>query len=145
VNPVPSLHAAVRQFVGGYSRFKGNIAEGTMAFLLGEKTMPVGDQQPEIARARLIDARKIDFVQNAVAQRKPDSAVQVQRGANTGLGARSPARLNSRPPRRDTKLVFQRIIGHRKLPLLAVQQFARRSGFMLELQRDVGVTAKRSI
>jgi hypothetical protein len=31
------------------------------------------------------------------------------------------------------------------LPLLAVQQFARRSGFMLELQRDVGVTAKRSI
>ena len=39
----------------------------------------------------------IDFVQDAVAEREPHPAVQIERRTNAALGAGSPARRNSRP------------------------------------------------
>ena len=70
--------------------------------------MAVGDNQAEIAGAGLIHARKINLIENAVTQREPDSAVQVQRGARATFGARRPAGWDSGPTRGMTNRVAQR-------------------------------------
>jgi hypothetical protein len=111
----------VNQFVGRDSRFDGKILEGTMAFLLGEELTTVGDNEAEVAGARLVHAGKIDLIENAMAQRKPKSALHAQCSAYAGLGARSPAGFDSGPARRITKIIAQRV---------TVKQFARRCGFV---------------
>ena len=58
-----------------------------MPLLLGKKGLAIGDNEAEIARAGLIDPGKIHFIQNAVAQRKPDLAVLVQCRPSSGFGA----------------------------------------------------------
>ena len=35
-----------------------------VTFLFGEETVPIGDDEPEIAGASLIDARKVDLVED---------------------------------------------------------------------------------
>jgi len=50
-----------------------------MALLFGEKPAAIGDDQTEVASAGLIDAGKIDLIENAVAEREP-----VQRGSIPG-------------------------------------------------------------
>ena len=78
-----------------------------MALFLREERVAVGDDQAEIARAGLVDAGKINLVENSVAEREPDAAVQIERCAHAGLGARSPARFDSRPARRVTNFISQ--------------------------------------
>jgi len=110
-NPVASLHAGVGQLIRGYSRLEGTIGEGTMAFFLGEESAAVGDDQSEISGARLVDSREIDFVENAVAQREPHAALEVECSAHARFGTRSPAGFYSGPSRRITK-----VIAHKKSP-----------------------------
>jgi hypothetical protein len=76
-----------------------------MAFFFGEEAATIGDNQAEVAGAGLIHAGKIDLVENAMTQREINSAVEVQRGADPGLSTRSPARRDSGPSRRITKVI----------------------------------------
>jgi hypothetical protein len=78
-----------------------------MAFLFGEELAAIGDNQPKVAGAGLVDPGKIDFIKDAVTQREPNPAVEVQGGAYAGLGARSPARFNSGPAGRVLYAIVQ--------------------------------------
>ena len=110
IDPVPALHTRIGQFIGGDSRLEREVAESTMAFLFGEKRAAVGDNQAEVAGTGLVHAGKIDLIENAMTQGEPDPAVQVQRRAYACFRARSPARCDSGPARRITKIVA---IAHR--------------------------------
>ena len=59
--------------------------------------MAIGDEEAEIAGASLVHARIVDFVENAMTQREPNTTVQVQGGAYAGLGTRRPAGLDAGP------------------------------------------------
>src|ERR1700722_4062794 len=71
--------------------------EGAVALFLGEEITAVGDNESQVAGAGLVDARKINFVENAVAQGEPDLAVVMERSSDAGLGAGGPGRRNPRP------------------------------------------------
>jgi len=73
-----------------------------VALFLGEVAVAVSDNEAEIPSAGLIHTRKIDFVKNAVAQRVPDPAMRIERGADAGFGAGGPAWRNARPTGRET-------------------------------------------
>lgn len=64
---IASVKAGVGEVVDGNSGFEGNIFETAVAFFFGEVVSSVGDDQSEIARARLIDTGKIDFIEDAMA------------------------------------------------------------------------------
>src|SRR5690349_20631510 len=66
-------------------------------FLFREVLCAVRDDQAEIARARGVDARVIDLVQNSVADGEPHAAVAAERRAHTARCARRPPRLDARP------------------------------------------------
>ncbi len=68
-----------------------------MTFLFGEKFAAIGDDEAEVAGTSLVDSGEINFVENAMTEREPNPAVQVQGGADAGLGARSPARFDAGP------------------------------------------------
>ena len=102
---VAAFHGVVGQFVGGDSWFDRKVAEGTMSLLLGEESAAVGDNQAEVAGAGLIDSGEIDFIENAMTQREPNPAVEVQGSARACLSARSPARLDSGPARGITEII----------------------------------------
>ena len=93
-----------------------------MAFLFGEELATVGDNESEIAGAGLVHAGKIDLIENAMTQREPKPALEAQRSAYAGFGARSPAGFDSGPTRRVTKIIAQRV---------TAKQFARRCGIVL--------------
>src|ERR1700733_11200859 len=76
-----------------------------VALDLGEESVPVGDDEPEVADASLVNTWIVDFVDDAVTDRKPDSAALAERGADPVLGARGPPSRNSRPPGRFDHLV----------------------------------------
>ena len=67
--------------------------------LFGEVRLAIGHDEAEVARARVIDARIVDLVEDPVAQREPDAAVATDRRAEAALRARRPARRNARPAR----------------------------------------------
>ena len=71
-----------------------------IALDLGEESVPVGDNKPEIAHASLVNARIVDFVDDAVADGEPHPAPLAKGGADPVLGARCPPSWNSRPPGR---------------------------------------------
>src|SRR6185437_12272067 len=66
-----------------------------MAFLFLEIIATIGNDEAEIARASIIDARVIDLIENAVAEGVPDAALRRQRCADRTLGAGCPARRNA--------------------------------------------------
>lgn len=68
-----------------------------MALLFGEKIAAVGDNEAEVASARLVDARVIDFIEDPVAESEPDTAMTGQSGAGAGLRAGGPTRLDAGP------------------------------------------------
>ena len=68
-----------------------------MSLFFGEKAGTVGDDEAQVAGTRLVYPGKIDFIQDAMAQREPYPAVLIERRASSGFGAGGPARRNSRP------------------------------------------------
>jgi hypothetical protein len=104
-----------------------------VALLFGEESTAISDDQAEVASAGLIDAREIDLIENAVTEREPNPAMEVEGSANPGFGARSPARFDSGPAGSVTSFVRHEITAckatARKFPPL--KQFARRYGFAL--------------
>ena len=96
-DPIAAALAGVHKFIHRNAGFKGMILEGAMTFFFRKEIYAVGDDESQIARACLIDAREIHFVENAVAQGEPHAAVQIQGSAYAAFGAGGPARGNSGP------------------------------------------------
>jgi hypothetical protein len=92
VDAVAATDAAVSQVIGRDSGLERHVFKGAMAFFLGEEFAPISNQESHIAGAGLIDAREIDFVENAVAQCEPNLTVLVEGSSRGSLGARGPAR-----------------------------------------------------
>ena len=66
---------------------------------LREECLPIGHDETEVARARVIDAWVVDLVEDPVAQREPHPAVATHSGTEAALRTRRPACRNSRPAR----------------------------------------------
>jgi hypothetical protein len=64
----------VDEFEGGHAVFQTREFERAVALLLGEEAGTVGDDEAEVTGAGLIDARIVDLVEDAVAEREPDAA-----------------------------------------------------------------------
>jgi hypothetical protein len=76
-----------------------------VALDLREESVPVGDDEPEVADASLVNTRIVDFIDDAVADGKLDPAALAERCADPVFGARGPPSRNSRPPGRFDHLV----------------------------------------
>src|SRR6185437_5850563 len=63
----------------------------SVALLLGEERRAVRDDQSHVAHTSLVDARIIDLVEDAVAEREPDVTAVGEGRAPADLGARGPA------------------------------------------------------
>ena len=66
------------------------------------KRLAVADEKFEIARIRLINRRIVNFVDDAVAEGKPDPAAGRIRGSKTFLRAGGPTRRDSGRTKRVT-------------------------------------------
>jgi hypothetical protein len=91
-----------------------------MAFLFSKVLTTVGDDQAEVADAGLIDSWIINLIEDAVTEREPNLAVEIQCGAYACLGARSPAGGDPGPARRVTNFITHEALS------LTFKQFARR-------------------
>ena len=120
VDSVTPIEARVGELIDGNTGFDGSVFKTAVPFFFGEVAMAVGENQAKIARARLVDAREIHFVQNSVTVRVPDARMWIERCADAGLGARSPTRRNSWPSRRKA------IIRVGQDSASSAQEFARR-------------------
>ena len=76
-----------------------------IALFLVAKCFAVADEKFKIARIRLINPRKINFINDAMAEGEPEAAASGICGPKTFLCAGRPTRLNSgRSKRRATDL-----------------------------------------
>ena len=66
-----------------------------VSLFLVAKCFPVTDQELKIARVRLVNGGVINFVDDAVAQREPDSTTRMIGSAKTFLGAGCPTRRDT--------------------------------------------------
>src|SRR5215831_8509336 len=67
-----------------------------VSFFLMAKRFSIADEKLKITRVRLIDARIVNLIHDAVTQREPNTAAGMIGCANSFLGARSPAGRDSR-------------------------------------------------
>jgi len=58
-----------------------------IALLFREEAVPIGDDETQIPRTRLIDPRIVDLIEDAVTQREPDPTLRLQRRADAAFGA----------------------------------------------------------
>ena len=87
VNAISARNVSVGQLVHRDAGFAGTVFERAMPLFFRKEFAPVGHDESHIACAGLIHARKVDFIENAVAQRKPDFAVLIERRADAGFSA----------------------------------------------------------
>ena len=106
--------------------------ECTTTFLFGKEFTTVGDDQAKVAGAGLIDSRIIDLVQDAVTERKPNLAVEVQSGAYASLSARSPTGGDPGPAGGVANFITHEALS------LTFKQFARRFRSALDVRSDHG-------
>ena len=97
VDAIPSTVVGVDQFIGGYSCLDGVVLKGAVTLLLGEEIQAVGNNESHVASTGLVDAGKINFVEDSMTEREPDFAVLVERRTGARLGARSPSWRNAGP------------------------------------------------
>src|SRR5512135_186415 len=74
----------------------GDLVPG-VPLLFREERAAVGDDHPQVAGAGQIDAWIVDLVDDAVTQREPDLAHEVERRPDPALGAGGPARRDPGP------------------------------------------------
>ena len=113
LDPVAPLQFGIRKFVNRNAGLDRVVFKFAVALFFGEVAGAVGDDQPLIAGAGLVHSRVVNFVQDAVAEGEPYPAVQVERRAYAGFGARSPARRNARPAR---GIAFNFVLTHSSSP-----------------------------
>ena len=63
-----------------------------MALFLGEEVTTICDDETEITGAGAVDARPVDLVHYAMAQREPDPVARREGGADAALRAGRPSR-----------------------------------------------------
>ena len=63
--------------------------------LLMAKCFPVGNQELEITRVGAVHIGVVNLIDDAVAQREPDAATGMIRGADSLFGAAGPPRLDA--------------------------------------------------
>ena len=66
-----------------------------VALFLVAKRFSVADEELNIARVRLVHARVVDFIDDAMAEREPDPAAHMIRGAEAFLRTGGPAGLDA--------------------------------------------------
>src|SRR5207245_11754787 len=93
---ITALHAIARDAITRHPLSERGYPRNRVSLLLREEILAVGNDETEVARVGLIEARKINFVDDAVRKSEPDAALRVDRGADAALGARRPARRNAR-------------------------------------------------
>jgi hypothetical protein len=71
-----------------------------ISLFLVAKCLAVADEKFKIARIRLIDPRKINFINDAMAEGEPEAAASGICSSKTFLCAGRPTRLNSGRPKR---------------------------------------------
>src|ERR1700722_672167 len=91
-----------------------------VALDLGEETVPVGDDEPEVADASLVNTWIVDFVDDAMTDGEPHPAALAERCADPVLCARCPTRRNSRPPGR-----FDHVLSLPKAPVRGAPRSSR--------------------
>src|SRR5208283_3760173 len=94
MDAVTAIGLRIGQFKNRNTGLDRCILKSAMPLFLGEEVAPIGDDEAQIAYARLVDSGEIDFIHDSVAEREPDLAVLVQGCANARLGAGSPAGWN---------------------------------------------------
>ena len=72
---------------GRYALGDRSNGAGCITLLFREEAVPVGDDETQIARTRLINPRIVDLVEDAVTQREPDPTLRLQCGTNAAFGA----------------------------------------------------------
>src|SRR5262249_13297856 len=88
--------------------------EPAITFFFGKETRGVRDDESHIPRTGYIHARKVNLIQDSVTNGEPHPAAAVQRCANPGFRARSPARRNSRPTGRVGVRIVHDFVSERK-------------------------------
>src|SRR4029077_14357890 len=99
VDAIASTIGSIGQLEDWHTRVERVVLKRAVTLFLREKIMPVGDNESHIAGARLVNPRKVDFVQDAVTQGEPDLTVLVQSSAGACLCAGGPTRRNAWPAR----------------------------------------------
>ena len=97
VDAVAAAHAGISQLKRWNTGVEGAVFKSTMTLFFRKKLVAIGDDKPKIASTSLVDTWVVNFVEDAVAQRKPNFAVLVEGRADPGFRARGPARRNPRP------------------------------------------------
>ena len=72
-----------------------------VALFLVAKCFPIADEELKVARVWLVDARIVNLVDDAVAEREPEPATRMIGRAKAFFRAGSPARLDSGRAKRD--------------------------------------------
>src|SRR5258708_2784193 len=75
------------------------VFKSAVTLFFREEIAAIGHNESHVASAGLIDAGKVDFIEDAMTDGEPDLAVLVERRTGATFGARCPARWNARPPR----------------------------------------------
>jgi hypothetical protein len=96
-NPVFAAEFRVNQTKSGNPGLEGSNFKFAVPLLFGKETVAIGYEHTHVAGTSHIDAGKINFIEDAVAESEPDAAATVQRRPNASLGAGGPARWNARP------------------------------------------------
>ena len=65
-----------------------------ITFLFVTKRLAIGNEKLEVARVRLVDVWVVNFVDDAVTKREPETATGVIRSADAFFRTGSPARLD---------------------------------------------------
>src|SRR6266571_766876 len=99
-----------------------------IALFFMTETFTVADEKLKVARVWLVDMRIINLIDDAVAEREPQTATGMIRCAHAFLRARSPARFDSRRAKRHWIL--------RRVHLLNVREFMRFCSATLSLFTD---------
>ena len=94
---VSSLRTRVRESVARHSLGQGHDLLDRVSLLLGKERGPVGDQETEISRIRLIQAGVVHLIDDPVGDREPDAAFASNGRPEPILGAGRPARADPRP------------------------------------------------
>ena len=105
-HPSVLIRAGIDDAEGRSARFQRPDPSVAVPFLLGKKGFAVGDDQPHIADAGLIDPRIIHLVEDPVAERKPHPAGGTQCRSHATFSAGGPSSGDARSARSEMILRF---------------------------------------
>ena len=94
----PAGHSGDMELLGSIADFAARWRSSAAEF---RYIAAIGDNQSQVACAGAIDAGIVNLVEDAMAESEPNVAFGRERRADTALGARSPARFDSRTARRN--------------------------------------------